>query len=100
MFFENYSPWGLTDCGKTEKDAQIQILEGEPDESKWAEYFQAPFLLGNGIQNPGQDHVFGEAKIETNFTSWNQNQQQVPLQSADIYNKHFQRLSATFGHFS
>ncbi|KAM7470140.1 hypothetical protein LguiA_008323 [Lonicera macranthoides] len=100
MFYDNYSPWGLTDCGKTEKDTQIQILEGDPDEMKWAEYVQTPFLLGNGIQNTGQDHVFGEAKIETNFANWNQNQQQVPLQSAEMYNKHFQRLSASFGHFS
>jgi myb proto-oncogene protein len=100
IFFENnYPSWGITECAKSEKDAQIQNFEG--DESKWAEYLQAPFLLANGIQNLGQDHVTGDAKMETNFSNWTQNQPQLPpVQSADLYNKHFQRHSATFGHFS
>lgn len=99
--------WGGTDGGKLEKEAQIHSVEGEQDEIKWSEYLQAPFLLNSTPNHSAQDHMYNshETKPETQFSPnspWHQNQQQQqPLQAAaDIYSKNFQRLSATFGHFS
>uniref|UniRef100_A0A5B6ZKM7 Putative transcription factor MYB86 n=1 Tax=Davidia involucrata TaxID=16924 RepID=A0A5B6ZKM7_DAVIN len=107
-FFDNNNnstfSWGPTDCVKSEKESQNQPLEGDPEDIKWFEYLQTPFLLGNAIQNQTAQAMYSETKPETHFTtegsstSWHQNQQQQQqqqaLQAADIYNKHFQRLTA------
>ncbi|KAK3022178.1 hypothetical protein RJ639_045373 [Escallonia herrerae] len=112
-FFENnaFSWEAAADCGKSEKEVQIQSLEGHPEDIKWTEYLQAPFLLGSYIHHQNQtaeDLYSAEIKPEitqltTNGlvnTTWHQNQQQQPLQTADVYTKHFQRLSTSFGQFS
>lgn len=96
--------------GKIEKDHQsqrVQSFQGvENDEMKWNDYLQTPFLLTTAIQNhtSSQDMYNIETKPETQFLSppWrhhHQNQQQDSA-TADVYSKNFQRLSATFGHFS
>ncbi|KAE9446734.1 hypothetical protein C3L33_21371, partial [Rhododendron williamsianum] len=73
--------------------AEIQQMEGDPDEIKWSEYLQAPFLAA--IQN--QD-MYSETKPEAQFTTTNWNPSQN--QTADVYTKHFQRLAATYGQYS
>ncbi|CAK9154989.1 unnamed protein product [Ilex paraguariensis] len=109
-FFEN-NAFSWENCGKSEKEGQNQSLGGDPEEIKWSEYLQTPFLLGTAIQNQTAQDIYDETKPkpETHFrtdglpnssTTWHQNQQQQSLQSTDLYNKHFQRLSATFGQFS
>uniref|UniRef100_A0A5B6ZY69 Uncharacterized protein n=2 Tax=Davidia involucrata TaxID=16924 RepID=A0A5B6ZY69_DAVIN len=103
-FFENNPfSWGPSDCVKSEKEAQNHILEGDPEDIKWFDYLQTPFLLGTTtVQNQtAQDIYSTETKPETHFTtdgsstSWLQNQQQQQaLQAASVYNKHFERLTA------
>ncbi|KAI8531839.1 hypothetical protein RHMOL_Rhmol11G0167000 [Rhododendron molle] len=92
-FFDNGFSWGQPDCVKAEKEAEIQQMEGDPDEMKWSEYLQAPFLAA--IQN--QD-MYSETKPEAQFTTTNWNPSQN--QTADVYTKHFQRLAATYGQYS
>ncbi|PSS21644.1 Transcription factor like [Actinidia chinensis var. chinensis] len=107
-FFENQIfSWGPESCIKSEKEAEIHRLEGEPEDIKWSEYLQTPFLLSTALQNQTAQDIYNGTKPETQFvtdgssTNWHQNQhQQQPSQAADLYNKHFQRLSATFGHYS
>ncbi|GFY94345.1 myb domain protein 86 [Actinidia rufa] len=107
-FFENQIfSWGPESCIKSEKEAEIHRLEGEPEDIKWSEYLQTPFLLSAALQNQTAQDIYNGTKPETQFgtdgssTNWHQNQhQQHPSQAADLYNKHFQRLSATFGHYS
>ncbi|XP_052206166.1 transcription factor MYB61-like [Diospyros lotus] len=105
-FFEpNAFSWGLTDSVKSEKEAEIQALEGNPEDIKWSEYLQASYLLGTAIQNQNAQAIYSEAKPGTQFstegsiTNWLQNQQHQSAQTADIYNKHFQRLAANYGQF-
>ncbi|KAH7835223.1 hypothetical protein Vadar_024082 [Vaccinium darrowii] len=92
-FFENSFSWGQPNCVKPEKEVEIQQMEGDPDEIKWSEYLQTPFLAT--IQN--QD-LYSETKPEAQFTSTNWHQSQN--QTADVYNKHFQRIAATYGQYS
>ncbi|XP_059652194.1 transcription factor MYB61 [Cornus florida] len=107
-FFENNAfSWGQGDCVKSEKEAQIHPPEGDPEDIRWSEYLQTPFLLGTTIQNQAGQDLYGEAKPETHFTTdgssgvWHQKQQQQQgLQGGDVFNKNFQRLTATFGQFS
>ncbi|KAA8545325.1 hypothetical protein F0562_020109 [Nyssa sinensis] len=104
-FFDNAGfSWGPSDCIKSEKEAaQNQPLEGDPEDIKWFEYLQTPFLLGNAnaiIQSQTAQDMYSNSKPETHFTTdgsstnWHQNQQQQTLQAAAMYNKHFQRLTA------
>ncbi|KAL2513916.1 transcription factor MYB [Forsythia ovata] len=67
-----------------------------PEDIKWNEYLQSPFLLNNPIQN--QTHFATEDSVSA--ANWHSNQLQQPLQSAEIYRKHFQMLPASFGQFS
>ncbi|KAL2254228.1 transcription factor MYB86 [Sesamum indicum] len=109
-FFEaNAFPWTASDCGKAEKEAHIASSDSEiPEDIKWNEYLQTPFLLGNSGHNPGVQEMYGDTKSQAQFaaegslSNWHhQNQQQQSLQAAEIYGKHFQRLpAATFGQFS
>ncbi|KAL1818690.1 hypothetical protein DCAR_0414894 [Daucus carota subsp. sativus] len=95
--------------GKMEKDHhqnhRVNSLEGvENDEMKWNDYLQTPFLLSTSMQNHTSQDMYNETKPETQFLSppWHhhhQNQQQE-TSTPDVYSKNFQRLSATFGHFS
>ncbi|GFY89124.1 myb domain protein 61 [Actinidia rufa] len=107
-FFENQIfSWGPESCVKSEKEAEIHRLEGGPEDIKWSEYLQTPFLLSTALQNQTAQDIYNGTKPETQFgtdgssMNWHQDQhQQQPSRAADLYNKHFQRLSATFGHYS
>ncbi|KAI3448422.1 hypothetical protein Pfo_005087 [Paulownia fortunei] len=110
-FFENNAfPWGAADCGKSEKEAHIPSSGGEiPEDIKWTEYLQTPFVLGNTVHNQTAQDIYGETKSQAHFgtegslistANWHPNQQQQSLQAAEIYSKHFQRLPAAFGQFS
>ncbi|KAL0384708.1 UNVERIFIED_CONTAM: Transcription factor [Sesamum radiatum] len=110
-FFEaNAFHWTTaSDCGKAEKEAHIPSSDSEiPEDIKWNEYLQTPFLLGNSGHNPGVQEMYGYTKSQAQFaaegslSNWHhQNQQQQSLQAAEIYGKHFQRLpAATSGQFS
>ncbi|KAI3980890.1 hypothetical protein MKX01_025455, partial [Papaver californicum] len=94
-------------------------FESEPEEIKWSEYLQNPFLMAaaaGSTQNPTppqqqqQQPLYNEIiKSEAQFmnndglstSSWHhQNPQQQFLQAAgstDIYSKDFQRLAAALG---
>ncbi|XP_073122446.1 transcription factor MYB61-like [Henckelia pumila] len=95
--------WGLADCAKSEKEDEI------PEDIKWAEYLQTPFLLGNNFihnQIAAQD-LSMESKSQALFAAdgsysngnWHSNQQlqQPLLQGSQLYRNQFQRLPATFG---
>ncbi|CAK9164013.1 unnamed protein product [Ilex paraguariensis] len=109
-FFENNPfSWPQANCGKRERESQIHSVEGQPEDFKWSEYLQTPFSVGTSIQNQTAQDIYNETRPETHFTtdgvsissiSWHQNQQQQSLQASDVYSKHFQRLSTTFGQFS
>lgn len=100
-FFENsIFPWGLADCSTSDKGAQIHIIESEPEDIKWPEYLQNPFLMAAALQNQTPQPLYNEIKSETHFITetssamWaHSQQQQEHLQAPDI-----QRLPATFGH--
>ncbi|KAF8394764.1 hypothetical protein HHK36_020979 [Tetracentron sinense] len=87
--FENsVFSWGLADCS-----TQIHSQEGEPEDIKWSEYLQTPFLLPATIQNQTPQSIYSDIKSETHFTTdgsipWHQSQ------ASDMY---FQRLAAGFG---
>nr|AGN52028.1 MYB-related transcription factor [Salvia miltiorrhiza]AGN52138.1 MYB-related transcription factor [Salvia miltiorrhiza] len=94
-FFENNAfAWAAAECGKSEKEA----AHGMPEEIKWSEYMQTPFLLGNSIHNPGaaQDLYASPAKMPAQFAAEGWQQQQVA--AAEMYSKHFQ--AAAFGQYS
>lgn len=83
-----YHPWGLTDCTKTQNSVNGGV-EGEQDYIKWNDQFlQVPFLMGKSSI---------ESKPEVNFGNHELYHGQ---QSVDTYNKHFQRISTSYGHFS
>ncbi|KAL6324254.1 hypothetical protein AAG906_006527 [Vitis piasezkii] len=104
-FFENnFFSLGLADCGKSDKENQIHMLEGDPEDIKWSEYLHTPFLLGTTLQNQSPQPIYSETKPGIHFTTdgsstgWHQNQQEQPIQaSADIYTKDLQRLGVAFG---
>lgn len=101
-FFENsIFTWGLADCGTSDKGAHIHTIESEPEDIKWPEYLQNPFLMAAALQTQTPQPLYNEIKSETSFISetsgamWahTHQQQQEHLQAPDI-----QRLPATFGH--
>ncbi|KAK6139477.1 hypothetical protein DH2020_026791 [Rehmannia glutinosa] len=105
-FFENNNvfTWASQDCGKPGKEASHV-----PEDIKWTEYLQTPFLLGNTMHNPGPQELYGSenkssqgqfgTECSLNAGNWHTNQQQQQsLQATEIYSKHFQ--AATFGEFS
>ena len=100
-FFENsLFPWGLADCSTSDKGGQIHIIESEPEDIKWPEYLQNPFLMAAALQNQTPQPLYNEIKSETQFITetssamWaHSQQQQEHLQASDI-----QRLPASFGH--
>ncbi|XP_057503553.1 transcription factor MYB61-like [Actinidia eriantha] len=103
-FFENNAfSWGPESI-KSEKEPEICAIEGHPEDMiKWSEYVQTPFLLGTTVQNQtAHQGIYCETKPETQFTTegLSTNWHQQPSQPSDIYSKHFQRLSATYGQFS
>ncbi|GKU90518.1 hypothetical protein SLEP1_g4506 [Rubroshorea leprosula] len=105
-FFENSSfSWGLTDCCTSDKEAQIQLMESQPEEVKWPEYFNNPLVMAAPLQNQTPQSLYNEVKTETHFfphgsnSMWPHNQQQQePLQNPDICAKDIQRLISTYGH--
>ncbi|KAL5795855.1 hypothetical protein ACOSQ2_000675 [Xanthoceras sorbifolium] len=106
-FFENsIFSWGLADCSSSEKEAQIPLMESQPEDIKWPEYFHNPSLLmAAALQNQTPQSLYNDIKSETHFLTdsssgiWPHNQQQQePLQNSDICAKEIQRLTATYGH--
>nr|QCH41129.1 MYB transcription factor 17 [Dimocarpus longan] len=106
-FFENsIFSWGLADCSSTEKESQIPLMESQPADMKWPEYFHNPSLLmAAALQNQTPQSIYNEIKSETHFLTdsssgiWPHNQQQQePLQDSDICAKEIQKLTATYGH--
>ncbi|XP_073286794.1 transcription factor MYB61-like [Primulina huaijiensis] len=94
--------WGLADCAKSEKEDEI------PEDIKWAEYLQTPYLLGNNLlHNQTVQDLNMESKSQELFAThgsynngnWHSNQQiqQPLLQGSHLYRNQFQRLPATFG---
>lgn len=105
-FFENsIFPWGLADCSSSEKEAQLHLIDNQPEDIKWPEYFQTPSLLmAAALQNQTPQSLYNEIKSETHFLTdsssgiWPHNQQQqAALQNSDICAKEIQRLTATYG---
>ncbi|XWS42272.1 hypothetical protein CRYUN_Cryun16bG0000700 [Craigia yunnanensis] len=82
-FFEsNLFSWGLADCGKSGEGVQIRSLEGDPDDIKWSEYLNAPFLIGTTTQNESSQAMYNEVKPQEHLitdgssNTWPQNQNQ------------------------
>ncbi|KAL7257782.1 hypothetical protein ACSBR1_003986 [Camellia fascicularis] len=105
-FFDNNGTfsWGPENCIKSEKEGEIHAIEGNPEEIKWSEYLQTPYLFGTTMQNQSahQDIYSTETKTESHFNAQGSstNWQQQSSQSADLYNKNFQRIAAAYGQFS
>ncbi|GKV44244.1 hypothetical protein SLEP1_g51442 [Rubroshorea leprosula] len=62
QFESNVYSWGLTDCGKSNAEPEIRTLEGDPDDLKWSEYLNAPFLLGTTMQSQSSQAMYNEVK--------------------------------------
>lgn len=90
-------PWGLENCVKSEKEAEIRSFEGNPEEIKWPEYVQTPFFT---IQNQTEFTTEGLSTANWDQNQQQQQQQQQCLEGGNLYHKHFQRLSANYGQFS
>nr|XP_043620641.1 transcription factor MYB61-like [Erigeron canadensis] len=105
-FFQSNSTWGLTDCTKTtttttttqsgHNQNQVQVndtttiidRDQQQEYIKWNEQY-LPFLMGKSTI---------ETKPEVNFGVNSNNEL---YQSVDTnYNKHFQRISTSYGHFT
>ncbi|KAK1560933.1 hypothetical protein Q3G72_032493 [Acer saccharum] len=122
-FFENslFSWGGLADCSSAEKESQIPLMDNQPEDIKWPEYFHNPSLLmAAALQNQTPQSIYNDIKSETtHFLTdssssgiiWphhslnhhhqqqqQQQQQQQSLQNSDICVKEIQRLTATYGH--
>lgn len=85
-----YNPsWGLADNTKSQN--QINSVENDQDYIKWNDQFlQVPFLI---------EKSSNETKPEVNF-GVNNHEIYHGQQSVDSYNKHFQRISTSYGHFT
>ncbi|KAF5462316.1 hypothetical protein F2P56_018335 [Juglans regia] len=96
--------WGLADCSTSNKETQIHMMESQPEEIKWSEYFSNPLLMAAALQTQTPQSLYNEIKSETHLgndisgTKWPHNQRQGPLQSTDICGKDIQTLTAAFGH--
>ncbi|KAK4724145.1 hypothetical protein R3W88_026924 [Solanum pinnatisectum] len=107
FFDSNAFSWGTADYDKSVKEASIHPSVTDPEDIKWFEYLHTQLLPGNAITNNQitQD-LYGEKSIiqlttQGSLSTWLQNQQQQPsLQTANIYNKHSQRIPDAFGQFS
>ncbi|KAK6915742.1 SANT/Myb domain [Dillenia turbinata] len=87
----NFFTWGLP---TTDKEVQIQALEGDTDNIKWSEYLHSQFLMN---QNPHSTTIYNEMKSETtpfsNPPAWQLNHQTQQQQSI----QDLQRLAAAIG---
>nr|UVJ68623.1 MYB [Morella rubra] len=96
--------WGLGDCSTSDKETHIHLMESQPEEIKWAEYFNNPLLMAAALQNQTQQSLYNEIKPEPNLINdsssamWSHNKQQLPLQTSDICGKDIHTLTAAFGH--
>ncbi|KAG5580823.1 hypothetical protein H5410_051450 [Solanum commersonii] len=107
FFDSNAFSWGTADYDKSEKEANIHPSVTDPEDIKWFEYLHTQLLPGNAITNNQITQDLYSEKSSIQFTTqgslstWLQNQQQQPsLQTANIYNKHSQRIPDAFGQFS
>ncbi|XP_071725497.1 transcription factor MYB61-like [Rutidosis leptorrhynchoides] len=83
-----YQPWGLTDCTKSQ--SQDNGVEGVQDYMKCYDQY-LPFLMGKSSI---------ETKPEVNIGVNNHELYHGQQQSVDTYNKYFQRISTSYGHFT
>ncbi|TMW89569.1 hypothetical protein EJD97_016972 [Solanum chilense] len=104
FFDSNAFSWGTADYDKSEKEVNIHPSVPDPEDIKWSEYLHTQLLPGNAITNDQITQDLYSANSSIQFTTQGsllQNQQQQPsLQTANIYNKHYQRISDSFGQFS
>lgn len=107
FFDSNAFSWGTADYDKSEKEANIHPSVTDPEDIKWFEYLHTQLLPGNAITNNQITQDLYSEKSSIQFTTqgslstWLQNHQQQPsLQTANIYNKHSQRIPDAFGQFS
>ncbi|KAL3356290.1 hypothetical protein AABB24_017130 [Solanum stoloniferum] len=107
FFDSNAFSWGTADYDKSEKEANIHPSVTDPEDIKWFEYLHTQLLPGNAITNNQITQDLYSEKSSIQFTTQGslstrpQNQQQQPsLQTANIYNKHSQRIPDAFGQFS
>ncbi|XP_020576892.1 transcription factor MYB86-like [Phalaenopsis equestris] len=95
----------------TEKETHFH-LQGDPEDLKWSEYLQGNFPVSSILQTQnqplyGSSDAISQSHFEIeNSNLWHQNQQpqhhqnqpqQPPPQTADLYGKEFQRFSTLFG---
>ncbi|WRX23414.1 SANT/Myb domain - like 10 [Theobroma cacao] len=103
LFESNLFSWGLADCGKSGEGVPIRSLEGDPDDIKWSEYLNSPFLLGTPMLNQSSQAMYNEVKPQAQLitdgssNTWPQNQHQQASRVSDMYAKDFQRLAVAFG---
>ncbi|GMH11374.1 hypothetical protein Nepgr_013215 [Nepenthes gracilis] len=96
-FFDRFS-WGLTDTEKSSKEAQIQGLEGNPEEIKWSKYLPSSSLLLGTTTIPNQcPEVPFATSDDQSSIAWHQSNQLLNLQDSDISSKDLQRLAEAFG---
>ncbi|XP_030520679.1 transcription factor MYB61-like [Rhodamnia argentea] len=89
-----------------EQTHQPNFSGNEPEDLKWSDYLNMPFLIANPVQ--GQDKqtppngVVSEARFISELSCVegnNQQQQELPSQGSDIYCKGIRRLAAAFGNY-
>ncbi|KAG6588574.1 Transcription factor MYB61, partial [Cucurbita argyrosperma subsp. argyrosperma] len=102
-------PWGLPECGKTEKLNPTAIIR---EDKKWSEIMENPFMMGNTTGEQNQESQSQNESMyvenlstaaETEFiteSGWqSQTQRQQAQASSDaVYNKHLHTLTVSFGH--
>ncbi|KAJ7977760.1 Myb transcription factor [Quillaja saponaria] len=61
--------WGLTDCSAcaSDKEAQINLMESQQEEVKWAEYLHNPLLMLVSTQNQSPQPFCNEIKSDTHL---------------------------------
>lgn len=100
----NMFSWGLTDCGTSDKETQMHLMESQAGDIKWAEYYNNPLLMAAALQNQTQPSFYNEIKSEAHLVTdsstamWSHNKQQGSLQGSEICGKDIHRLAAAFGH--
>ena len=78
-------------------------VEPEPEDLKWSDYLQGAISMFSSNPDESREEFYVDLKAESPFdvsglSSWHHSQhQQHLLQSADAYDKDFQRISPAFG---
>ncbi|XP_054800781.1 transcription factor MYB61-like [Prosopis cineraria] len=104
----NIVSWGLTDCGGTAKEThQINMMESQTEEARWAEYLHSnPILMLASVQNQGPESLCNEVKPASHLVPdalgailpRHKQQDHQSFQTSTIFSKDIQKLTAAFGH--